>query len=314
MTDGTAAWGARDIPDLTGRRALVTGVTSGLGEATARELARAGAEVLLAARNEVKLAATAEALADELPGARLVQLRLDLADLASVRRAAARAEQLGPLDILVNNAGVMATPNRRTADGFELQLGTNHLGHFALTGLLLQALLAAPAARVVTVSSLLAATVRTVSLADPRSHAGRYRKWSAYRQSKLANLLFAFELDRRLRSAGRSVASLAAHPGYTRTNLVGSGMNMGRPRVDGMITLGVTALVGQTAAAGALPQLRAAVDPALPGGTYVGPGGPWELNGPPCPVAAPGPAQDPVLAARLWSLSEEATGVSFRPV
>jgi NAD(P)-dependent dehydrogenase (short-subunit alcohol dehydrogenase family) len=205
----------------------------------------------------------------------------------------------------------MATPKARTADGFELQLGTNHLGHFALTGLLLDALRASARARVVTVSSIMAATVRTVSLDDPRTDRGRYRKWRAYGQSKLANLLFAFELERRLRAAGLPIDSLAAHPGYTHTNLVGNGMNLGRRRVDGVITQAVTALIGQGAAAGALPQLRAAVDVGLPGGSYVGPGGAFELNGTPRLVGAPGPAHDPVLAARLWSLSEEATGVSL---
>ena len=307
----TASWSTADIPDLRGRRALVTGVTSGLGEVTARELARAGAEVLLAARDRDRLAATAEALSRELPRAQLVPVLLDLADLSSVRRAADQVLALGSLDILVNNAGVMAPPYSRSVDGFELQLGTNHLGHFALTGLLIDVLRRAEAARVVTVSSIMAATVRTVSLEDPRRAHGRYRKWRAYGQSKLANLLFAFELDRRLRAAGSPMTSLAAHPGYTRTNLVGSGMNLGRPRVDGVITQAVTALLGQSASAGALPQLRAAVDETVAGGSYVGPGGPLEVNGPPRIVAAPGPAHDPVLAAGLWSLSEEATGVSF---
>ena len=305
------SWSSADIPDLTGRRALVTGVTSGLGKVTARELARAGAEVLLAARDGERLTEAAEALTDELPQARVVPVLLDLADLSSVRRAADEVLARGPLDVLVNNAGVMAPPHARTRDGFELQLGTNHLGHFALTGLLLDALRAAEAARVVTVSSIMAATVRTVSLEDPRSEHGRYWKWRAYGQSKLANLLFAFELDRRFRAAGSATASLAAHPGYTRTNLVRSGLNLDRPRVDGVITQAVTALLGQSVDVGALPQLRAAVDTTVPGGSYVGPGGPLEVNGPPRVVAAPGPAHDPVLAARLWSLSEEATGVSF---
>jgi NAD(P)-dependent dehydrogenase (short-subunit alcohol dehydrogenase family) len=299
------------MPDLTGRRALVTGVTSGLGEVTAREFARAGAEVLLAARNADKLRRTGEALAAAVPGALLVPLEVDLADLASVRRAAASAAQRGPLDILVNNAGVMATPESRTVDGFELQLGTNHLGHFALTGLLLEALSAAPAARVVTVSSLMAGNARAVSLGDPRATQGRYRRWRAYAASKLANLLFAFELERRLRAAGLPVASVAAHPGYSRTNLIGAGMNLGRRRVDGVISQGVTAVLGQSAASGALPQLRAAVDTGIPGGSYVGPGGLGGLNGPPRVVRPPVPAQDPVLAAELWELSEAATGVTF---
>ena len=304
-------WTLADVPDLTGRRALVTGVTSGLGEVTARELARAGAEVVLAARNREKLAGTAQSLRSEVPGARLVELQLDLADLSSVRRAAATAAELGALDILVNNAGVMATPEERTRDGFELQLGTNHLGHFALTGLLLEPLAASGDARVVTVSSLMARTVRGMSLEDPRNPSGRYRKWNAYGQSKLANLLFTFELDRRARGAGLPVTAVAAHPGYTETNLVDNGMNMGRRTINGAIGVAVTSLVGQSVAQGATPQIRAAVEPGLAGGTYVGPQGPFEMHGAPGYVTPPRPARDPELAARLWELSEKATGVSF---
>ena len=304
-------WTLADVPELTGRRALVTGVTSGLGEVTARELARAGAEVVLAARSREKLDRTASSLRDQMPGARLVPLQLDLADLSSVRRAARTAAQLGPLDILVNNAGVMATPEERTRDGFELQLGTNHLGHFALTGLLLDALVASGDARVVTVSSLMARTVRGISLDDPRSHVGRYRKWSAYGQSKLANLLFTFELDRRVRAKGLPVTAVAAHPGYTKTNLVDSGMNMGRRRLDGAIAVVATALVGQTVTQGAAPQIRAAVEPGLAGGSYLGPQGPFEMNGAAGPVGPPKAALDPASAAGLWELSERATGVSF---
>ena len=304
-------WTLADVPSLTGRRALVTGVTSGLGEVTARELARAGAEVVLAARSAEKLDRTVTSLRDEVPDARLVPLRLDLADLSSVREAAATAAALGPLDILVNNAGVMATPEQRTVDGFELQLGTNHLGHFALTGLLLDCLVASGDARVVTVSSLMARTVRGISLRDPRSHSGRYRKWSAYGQSKLANLLFTFELDRRVRAKGLPVTAVAAHPGYTKTNLVDSGMNLGRRRVDGAIALAATALVGQSVTEGAAPQIRAAVEPGLAGGSYLGPQGPFELNGAAGPVGPPKAATDPELASGLWQLSEKATGISF---
>jgi NAD(P)-dependent dehydrogenase (short-subunit alcohol dehydrogenase family) len=304
-------WTLSEVPDLNGRRALVTGVTSGLGEVTAMELARAGAEVLLAARNPEKLDVTLDTLRQELPDARLVPLRLDLADLASVRAAAAQVVELGSLDLLVNNAGVMATPEERTQDGFELQLGTNHLGHFALTGLLLDALVASGRARVVTVSSLMAQSVRSVSLQDPRTREGRYRKWNAYGQSKLANLLFTFELDRRARAAGLPVTAVAAHPGYTHTNLINSGMNMGRRRLDGVIGLAVTSLVGQSAANGALPQIRASVEPGLVGGTYFGPTGPFEMNGSPGVVRPPKAATAPEMAAGLWDMSERATGVSF---
>jgi NAD(P)-dependent dehydrogenase (short-subunit alcohol dehydrogenase family) len=304
-------WSLADIPDLTGRRALVTGVTSGLGEVTARELARAGAEVVLAARNPARLADTLTSLEQAVPGARLVPLTLDLADLASVRRAAAEASALGALDILVNNAGVMATPHERTADGLELQMGTNHFGHFALTGLLLDALLASGTARVVTVSSILARSVRGVSLADPRAEGAGYRKWEAYGQSKLANLLFTFELDRRMRANGLPVTAVAAHPGYTRTNLVDNGLNRGGRRMVGAIGVAATVLVGQAADQGALPQLMAAVEPGLPGGSYVGPGGPFEVRGAPRVVRPPGPAQDTGLATGLWTLSETVTAVTF---
>jgi NAD(P)-dependent dehydrogenase (short-subunit alcohol dehydrogenase family) len=304
-------WSVADIPDLTGRRALVTGVTSGLGEVTARELARAGAEVVLAARNPARLADTVARLEQAVPGARLVPLTLDLADLASVRRAAAEASTLGALDILVNNAGVMATPHERTVDGLELQMGTNHFGHFALTGLLLDALVASGDARVVTVSSILARSVPGVSLADPRADDTTYRKWDAYGQSKLSNLLFTFELDRRARAKGLPLTAVAAHPGYTRTNLVANGLNRGGRRMIGAIGVAATALVGQSVEQGATPQLRAAVEPGLPGGSYVGPGGPFEVRGAPRVVRPPGPAQDTVLAAGLWTLSETVTAVTF---
>ncbi|WP_148573651.1 oxidoreductase [Nocardioides caldifontis] len=304
-------WTLADVPDLTGRRALVTGVTSGLGEVTARELARAGAEVVLAARDPEKLDAAAHAVRAEVPGARLVPLRLDLADLSSVRRAAEEASAAGPLDVLVNNAGVMATPYERTADGFELQLGTNHLGHFALTGLLLDALVASGDGRVVTVSSHMARSVRGVSLRDPRDPGARYRRWGAYGQSKLANLLFTFELDRRVRAARLPVTAVAAHPGYTVTNLVHNGIGRSSPAPVGAVAVAVTRLVGQGVEQGALPQLRAAVEPGLEGGSYVGPGHPFELNGPPVLVSPPRSALDEQQAAGLWRVSEEATGVRY---
>ena len=306
------------MPSLSGSRALVTGVTSGIGLVTARELARAGAEVVLAARDPDKLAATRRQLADAVPGARLQPLVVDLADLVSVRRAAEEAAAAGPLHLLVNNAGVMATPHRRTPDGFELQLATNHLGPFALTGLLLDRLVASGRARVVTVSSVAATTVRSVSLRDPRQRRGRYRRWRAYGESKLANLLFTVELDRRARASRLPVVAVAAHPGLTDTGLVRNGMRSrgggggsGRLRLDGAIGLAVTKLVAQGPEQGALPTLMAATAPDLVGGSYVGPAGPFELHGPPTLVGLPGPAQDPELARRLWELSERATGVSW---
>ena len=307
----TAAWTLAEMPRLAGRRALVTGVTSGLGGHVATELARAGADVVLAARNPEKLAETAAAITAEVPAAVLHPLRLDLADLGSVRLAAEEAAALGPLDILVNNAGVMATPHERTRDGFELQFGTNHLGHFALTGLLLEALSASGGARVVTVSSQMARSVRGVSLRDPRTQGERYRKWNAYGQSKLANLLFTYELDRRASAKGLPLTAVAAHPGYSHTNLVASGMNRGGRRLDGTIALAVTSLVGQSSERGALPLLMAAAAPGLRGGTYVGPDGPFQLHGEAAVVPPPRAALDETMAAGLWDLSEEATGVRY---
>ncbi len=308
-------WALTDLPSLAGTRALVTGATSGIGLVTARELARAGAEVVLAARNPERLAATERGLSAAVPGARLRRLVVDLADLASVRRAADEVAD-EPLHLLVNNAGVMGTPHRRTPDGFELQLATNHLGPFALTGLLHDRLVAADGARVVTVSSIMATSVRTVSLTDPRQPRGRYRRWRAYGESKLANLLFTAELDRRTRAAGLRLVAVAAHPGYTHTDLVRNGMRRGsdtgpgRLRLDGAIGLAVTRLVGQSPDQGALPTLMAATAP-LPGGSYVGPAGPFALSGPPTLVGLPRPALDRDLAAALWELSEQATGVRW---
>lgn len=303
-------WTLDDIPDLSGKTALVTGVTSGLGEHTVLELARKGARVVMAARSETKLRAAIDDVKRMLPEAELVPLVLDLADLSSIRRGVDEARRLGPLDILVNNAGVMATPHRRTADGFELQLGTNHLGHFALTGLLFPQLVAAESARVVTVASQMHRTARTVPLGDPRHDTGSYRRWVAYAQSKLANLLFAFELDRRARSAGTRVSSMAAHPGYAATNLF-QGMNLGGARPDGAIAIGASRLLAQPSAMGAQPSLMAATMPGLPGGSYIGPRGFAQMRGRPTLVTASRTARDPELARALWAVSEDATHVRF---
>lgn len=303
-------WTLDDMPDLAGRTALVTGVTSGLGEHTVLELARKGARVVMAARSETKLRGAMDDVKRFLPRAELVPLVVDLADLSSVRRAADEARRLGPLDILINNAGVMATPHRRTADGFELQFGTNHLGHFALTGLLFPQLADAEAARVVTVASQAHRVARSVPLGDPRHDTGHYQKWVAYAQSKLANLLFAFELDRRARSAGTRVSSMAAHPGYAATNLF-HGLNLGGTRPDGAIVVGATRLLAQPSAMGAQPALMAATMPGLPGSSYVGPRGFAEMRGRPTLVTASKTARDRELARRLWVVSEEATRIEF---
>jgi len=304
-------WTPDDIPDLDGRRALVTGATGGIGEHTAVELARKGAQVVLAGRSQERLATAAEEVARRVPNARLRTVVLDLADLSSVRRGAAVASSYGPLDILVNNAGVMAAPNRRTVDGFDLQLATNHLGHFALTGLLLPQLVASGDARVVTVSSIMHAFARSVPLDDLRVQRGRYSRWRAYAESKLANLMFCFELDRRAREAELPLTSVAAHPGYASTNLVTGGLRLGGRTAHGTMIEAATRLVGQSASQGAMPSLMAATVPGLPGATYVGPGGFGETRGAPKIVGATRPARDEEMAHRLWELSEQATGISY---
>jgi NAD(P)-dependent dehydrogenase (short-subunit alcohol dehydrogenase family) len=299
-----AGWSTKQIPDQTGGRAVVTGANSGLGAVVAQELARAGAHVILACRDVKRGAAAVGRISTLVPGARLETRRLDLADLRSVREfASSLVAESRPVDLLVNNAGVMAPPRQLSADGFELQLATNHLGHFALTGLLLDLLLAAPAGRVVTVSSVLHRTGR-IDFDDLQSSAG-YSRWRAYGQSKLANLLFAFELDRRARAAGVGLASLAAHPGYARTNLQSA---TGGPFAWALAL--ANPFFAQSAAAGALPILCAATAD-LDGGSYVGPDGPGERRGHPRLVFPAPAALDEQTAGALWQVSEQLTGVSY---
>jgi NAD(P)-dependent dehydrogenase (short-subunit alcohol dehydrogenase family) len=293
-------WTAADIPDQSGRVAVVTGANSGLGAVTARELARAGARVIIAARNVAK----GEEVAASIQGEAEVR-ELDLADLASVR---AFAEQLSDdhLDLLINNAGVMAPPRRLTKDGFESQFGTNHLGHFALTGLLLARLLRADAPRVVTLSSGAhrMGTIRFDNLQGER----RYNNWLWYGQSKLANLMFCFELQRRATAAGTNLESLAAHPGYAATNLQFAGPAAWYER--GIMAVS-NRVIAQSAEMGALPTLFAATDPGVPGGSFVGPDGFMEQRGHPRIVTATGRAYDESAWKRLWEISEELTGVRY---
>jgi NAD(P)-dependent dehydrogenase (short-subunit alcohol dehydrogenase family) len=306
------SWSKADLPDLGGKRILVTGVTSGLGTDVALELAAKGAEVILAARSEEKLAAVTADLHSRVRDAQFQQLVVDLADLASVRRAAARAARFGPIDVLVNNAGVMATPYQRTADGYELQFATNHLGPFALTGLLLPQLVASGDGRVVNTASQAHRFARKAPLQDPTVLNGRYSKWMSYAQSKLADLLFTFELDRRLQEADLPVKALAAHPGYSATGLMHSGHAVGKDKVGKPIELlvGVFNLLGQPADMGALSTLMAATAD-LPGSTYIGPDGPAEMRGMPRIVTTTKVARDRDAQLRLWELSEEATGVRY---
>lgn len=302
----SAKWTADQIPDQSGRVAIVTGGNSGLGLVTARELAGAGARVVVAARNTQKGEQAVQAITAAVPEADVVLSALDLADLASVRGFAERfrAEHDG-LDLLVNNAGVMASPRERTKDGFELQIGTNHLGHFALTGLLLGAMEGRSDARVVTLSST-AHKMGRISFQNLQGER-RYNRWRAYGQSKLANLLFALELDRRLRAAGSPIKSLAAHPGYAATNL----QFAAPPKIDRVVMTVGNRLLAQSDEMGALPTLYAATYPGLAGGTYVGPDGLAEQRGHPTPVSPNRAARNEAVAGRLWTVSEELTGVRF---
>ena len=303
-------WTTADIGDQHGRSALVTGPTvGGLGFHTALELARHGARVTLAGRTPAKLDAAAEGIVAEVPGARLETLVVDLSDLASVRAAGEEAAALGPLHLLVNNAGIMASPLRRTADGLESQMATNHFGPFLLTGLLLDQLVASGDGRVVTLSSQMHRVARSAPLGDPRAHR-RYSRWRVYAQTKLANLLFTFELERRLRRAGLPVAALAAHPGFAGTHLAVNGqLGTTQGRRAAILDAAVRA-VSQSAAAGAWPTLMAATAD-LPGGTYVGPSGPGEASGPPRVVGTSSLARDEVAQRRLWETSEETVGLAW---
>ena len=284
-------WSADDLPDMTGRTVIVTGASSGLGAATTRHLARAGARVVLAVRNVAK----GEEIARSAGGRTEVE-HLDLAELASIR-AFARA-WTGSVDILINNAGVMMLPEGRTADGFELQIGTNHLGHFALTNLLLPHI----TDRVVTVSSHLHRGGR-IDVEDLNWEHRRYDPDRAYADSKQANLLFTLELQRRLEEAGSGVRAVSAHPGIASTNL---GAHLGGFR--GMVAEIAVRFVAQDAEHGALPTLYAATQD-IPGNTYVGPAGLGHMRGAPMVMAPSKASQDPALALRLWARSAALTGV-----
>ncbi len=298
-------WSAADVPSQAGRTAVVTGANSGIGFAAAQVLAGRGGTVVLACRDTGRAKEAAARIIAAAPGAVVSVVRLDLASLASVREAAAEIRgRHDRLDLLVNNAGVMIPPYGTTADGFELQIGINHLGHFALTGLLLDRLLPVPGSRVVTVASL-THRASQINFDDLQSQR-RYRRQAAYGQSKLANLLFTYELQRRLGAAGARTSALAAHPGFARTKLNRHGPSW--------LRLGFSLpvpLFSQDAAGGALPTLRAATDPAALGGEYFGPSGLFELAGPPHRVASSRRSHDEAAQRRLWQESGRLTGVSY---
>jgi NAD(P)-dependent dehydrogenase (short-subunit alcohol dehydrogenase family) len=298
-------WTSDQVPRQDGRIAVITGANTGLGFETAQVLAGRGATVVLAVRDVEKGKAAAARIADAVPGASVTVQPLDLTSLESVRTAAAELRAAHPrIDLLVNNAGVMYTPKRTTRDGFELQLGTNHLGHFALTGLLLEAMLAVPGSRVVTVSSVghrIRARIRFEDLHWERS----YDRVAAYGQSKLANLLFTYELQRRLAGAGTTIA-VAAHPGVADTELIRNS-----PAALRVLVAAVSPLISQSAAMGALATLRAATDPTVSGGQYYGPAGLFETRGHPELVRSSAQSHDAAIQRRLWAVSEELTGVTF---
>jgi NAD(P)-dependent dehydrogenase (short-subunit alcohol dehydrogenase family) len=304
------AWTANDIPPQTGKTALITGANSGIGYAAALELARNGAHVVLACRDSAKGLAALASIRAACPTASASLEILDLADLASIRACAASVRSTRPtIDLLINNAGIMAIPRCTTADGFEMQFGTNHLGHFALTGLLLDRVLAAPAGRIVTVSSN-AHKFGGLHFDDLQSER-RYHKWLVYSRSKLANLLFAYGLDRRLRAAGARAISVACHPGYAATNLQGVGPRMQGSPVGEAIMRFANRAFAQPAAMGALPTLYAATAPDVHGGDYFGPGGFAEQAGYPKQVQSNRRSRDTDAQDRLWAVSEQLTGVSY---
>ncbi|MFF4153360.1 SDR family NAD(P)-dependent oxidoreductase [Streptomyces sp. NPDC001651] len=296
----TEKWAEQHIPDQSGRVAIVTGANTGLGFETARMLAEHGATVVLAVRDVEKGARAAARI-----GGDVTVQTLDLTSLDSVRAAAAALRAAHPrIDLLINNAGVMYTPKQTTADGFEMQFGTNHLGHFALTGLLLDRLLPVPGSRVVNVSSV-GHRIRAAIHFDDLQWERSYSRTGAYGQSKLANLLFTYELQRRLAPHGTTIAA-AAHPGVSNTELL---RNIPAPLR--MPVSRLTPLLTQSPAMGALPTLRAATDPAVTGGQYYGPGGRGEIRGYPKPVESSAASHDETVMHRLWTVSEELTGVSF---
>ena len=305
----TEKWTAEQIPSQQGKTALVTGANSGIGYQAALELARHGAHVFLGCRDLAKGNAALARLQREAPGASAEVAELDMASLPSVRAFAGQYAASGrALDLLINNAGVMALPERQlTGDGFERQFGTNHLGHFALTGLLMPALLRAAAPRVVTVASL---AHRNGKLEwDNLQSERKYVPWDAYNASKLANLMFALELDRRARAAGSRLVSIAVHPGVSRTSIADNGPGPGDLKM--LFVFKFATFLTQPDAQGALPTLYAATDPNARSGEYIGPDGFGELKGYPTVVKPRPHALDEAVAKKLWTVSEELTGITF---
>ena len=303
------SWKARAIQDLSGKTVVITGSNSGLGLASSHALAAKGAHVIMTARDEQRGWAAKAKVEHAIPGASVEVRRLDTSSLESVRSFA--KDFSGPLDILLNNAGIMAIPFSQSVDGYEMHLATNHLGHFAWTAHLWP-LLVESEARVVAVSSLAHTQAKGIDLRSLTTEGSprRYRRWVSYAESKLADLLFSQELDRRTKAAGVPVTSVAAHPGFAATNLQRTGIGMGSP-LAGTAVMQASKLVSQSAEKGAWPLLRAATDPTCTGGEYVGPAGLGGTRGRPVLVGMTRWARDEVLASNLWTASELATGVDF---
>jgi len=303
-------WTADELPDLTDRVIVVTGANGGLGWETSRSLARHGAHVIMACRSTEKAAEAARRIEDENVPGRVEPWALDLASLRSIETFAERlTAQHDELHALCNNAGVMALPRRVTADGFEMQLGTNHLGHYALTGRLLPLLLAAEGSRVVTVTSMVHRMGR-IDFDDLQGERS-YGKWAAYGASKLANLLFTYELHRRLAAAKVETIAVACHPGYSNTNLQTEAARMTGSAIAGRLMAVATRVAAQSAEMGALPSLYALAAEDVQGGDFIGPGGPMQIRGYPTKVEPSDAAKDPELATRLWAVSQQLTGVRY---
>mgnify|MGYP006290370913 FL=1 len=304
-------WTMDRMPSQEGKTALVTGANSGLGYYASLGLARKGARVVMACRNLEKGEKAREMITEAVPGNRPALMELDLADLGSVQRfAEAFRSEYSHLDLLINNAGLMAIPYRKTADGFEMQFGVNHLGHFALTGLLWPLLEAAPGSRVVNVSSS-AHRMGEIAFEDLHWDSRKYRRWKAYGMSKLANILFTREMTRRLNGSGNGVTVAAAHPGYAASNLLAKGSEMQGKRFGQRMAAVVNSIFAQSTEMGTLPILYAATEPDVENGAYYGPGGFARMYGYPV-RETPDPRRDnPEVARRLWDVSRELTGISY---
>jgi len=303
-------WTATDIPDQTGKNAIVTGANSGLGYHTSLELAKKGAHVIMACRNKKKGNLAASRILNQVPSALLDVMSLDLASFSSIRFFAGNfSKKYNQLDILVNNAGVMALPKMKTADGFEMQFGTNHLGHFALTALLFPILKKTVNSRVVTLSSLMH-KMGKILFAD-LNRENSYAKWKAYGQSKLANLMFATEFQKKLDAHKIKMLSLAAHPGWSSTNLQTKGAELEHARFKKKMNEFANKLLAQSASMGALPGLFASTSPDVKPGAYYGPGGWFKMHGYPVEENINRKLVDPEISRKLWLKSEELTGIKF---